>query len=186
MNDNIKKGSITMIIGPMFSGKTSELIRLIKRAEIAKKRCLVLKYSKDLRYSNKVITHDLIDKDCILTSDLIDIYNDFKSGELIFNDYDVIAIDEGSFIKNIELVNKWADYGKIIYIAALDSDYKRNPFQSIVNLVSTAENVIKLTAICTCGDEASFSKRIITDDNIELIGGKESYNSVCRGCYNAI
>lgn len=176
MTDN-SSGSLTIIIGPMFSGKTTELLRLINRAKRASKKCMVIKYIKDVRYGDEVVTHDLVEHQAGYKC------NDLKTLNDKIADYDVIAIDEGSFIKNIELANSWADKGKKVYISALDADYKRNPFEEITRLTAKAEVVIKLTAICKCGNEASFTKRKTLEEEIEVIGGSDIYAAVCRKCY---
>jgi thymidine kinase len=170
-------GSITMIVGPMFSGKTTELIRLIRRSKIANKKCLIVKYAKDTRYSSEIMTHDFIEQEvCCRCNDLNDISDKVSA-------YDVIAIDEGSFIKNIHIVDNWANRGKIVYIAALDSDYQRESFIEISKLMSKSETIIKLTAICKCGNEAIFTDRVSEDEGLEVIGGAEKYRSLCRRCY---
>ncbi len=162
---------------------STELIRRIKRYEIAGKKCIVVKYAKDNRYSDKleIITHDLneskLKSDIISCESLTEIEDKIK-------DVDIIGIDEGQFIKNLHLIDKWAtDYKKTIIVSALDADYLRKPFESITQLVPKSESVKKLKAVCKCGENASFTKRIIESIERELIGGSESYKAVCRNCY---
>jgi len=180
MSMSNNKGYITLIIGPMFSGKTTELIRLIKRATIAGKKCVVVKYDKDIRYGDELHTHDLVEYIASYKC------NDLNQLQEIYKEYDVIAIDEGSFIKNINMVDEWANNGKIIYISALDADFNRNPFANITNLIAKTEVIIKLSAICKCGENASFTYRKNDNVNLEVIGGSEIYNALCRTCYNKL
>ena len=177
-------GSITLILGPMFSGKTSELLRYLNRARLAGKKCIVIKYTGDTRYDvEQISTHDHIKVDShIICDDLNKINYDTQIIE-----YDVICIDEASFIKNIHIVDDWANKGKKIYISALDANYLREPFPTITNLISKSENVVKLKAIFKCRNDAEFTNRKIVDtnnDKIEIIGGCELYESLCRVCFN--
>lgn len=167
---------IELIIGCMFSGKSTELIRIYNRFKIANKRCLMIKHDFDTRYhSDYVITHMGVKMECIKSHSLLDV--DVK-------DYDVICIDEGQFFDDlIEFCSK-ESLDRYIVIAGLDSDFKMNPFPNIVNLIPKCEIVRKLNAIClSCHNDAYFSKRISDEDEINVIGGKDKYISVCRRCY---
>jgi thymidine kinase len=99
--------------------------------------------------------------------------------------HDVVAIDEGQFFPDIvEVSEKLANYGIIVVVAALDGTFQRKPFGNILNLVPLCEQVTKLSAVCIeCGKEAAFTRRTIDSEEIELIGGEETYKPVCRGCY---
>ena len=175
------KGQIQSIFGPMFSGKTSELIRKIKRYNLAKKKCLVINFSKDNRYSseNKICSHDLVSIPAIKTHYLKDISSSFIA------DKQVIGIDEGQFFDDIvEMSQKWANEGKIVIVAALDSSFKMQPFKKVTELLAISEFVQKLSAVCMeCGNDAAFTKRIIEEDSLELVGGIDSYKPVCRKCF---
>ncbi|AAR07422.1 66R [Yaba monkey tumor virus] len=175
---NSRSGYIHIILGPMFSGKSTELIRLLKRYQVAMYTCLVIKYSKDERYGRGLVTHDNDSVPAIPVNSLNEINcNDINA--------DVIGIDEGQFFPDIvEFCDYMANNGKILIVAALDGTFLRQPFGNILNLIPRAEYVLKLTAVCMiCFGSASFSKRISDEQEIEIIGGKEKYQSVCRVCY---
>lgn len=163
----------------MFSGKSTELLRQMRRQVFSGKRCILIKYKGDNRYSdNKIITHDghTIELNTLICDDILDVMNKI----LI---YDVIGIDECQFFKNTYLIDTLAN-NKIVICSSLDGDYNRNPFTNIVNLIPKCENLIKLTAICKCGKEANFSKIKIQTDHIINIGGENMYEPVCRKCHS--
>jgi thymidine kinase len=190
--------SITTIIGPMFSGKTSELIRLIDRKRIAGKSCLIIKHCQDNRFDNitepndssfdiyHVTTHSNIRYhkcDILYLSNI----NDENITNHIFKKYDVVGIEEGFFFKGINyFCNKLANNNIEVIVATLESSYKQELFAEIGDLVATSENVIKLKAICMhCKkEEASFTVRTFNSNEEILIGGTDKYQSVCRSCLN--
>ncbi|RNA40085.1 Thymidine cytosolic [Brachionus plicatilis] len=179
----MSKGQIQLILGPMFSGKTTELIRRMRRYETANHKCMVIKYEKDNRYddTDAISTHDKhMYSANVKTSCLLD--QEFSALK-----YSVIGIDEGQFYKDVvEFCEKMANMGKIVIVAALDGTYQRKGFGSILELVPLAESIVKLTAVCMyCYNDAAFTKRKGNETQIELIGGKESYLAVCRTCYFA-
>jgi thymidine kinase len=173
-----KFGEIQLIIGPMFSGKSTELLRRIDIYNISNRRCILVKYFKDTRYSESMIsTHNKQTKDAIPASNISEIFD-------ILMDYDVIGIDEGQFFNDILEVEKLANNGKIVIIAALDATFQRLPFNKICELIPRCEKLTKLNAVCIdCYSPASFSKRITDEKEVEIIGGKEKYKPVCRRCY---
>lgn len=178
--ENSSRGQIQVIFGPMFSGKTTELIRRLRRYEIAKHCCVIIKYANDLRYdAENISTHDRQCMTAISTTTLTDLKH-------IAANYSVIGIDEGQFFPDIvSFAEKMANDGKIVIVAALDGTFQRRAFGDILQLIPLAESVIKLTAVCmTCFDEASFTKRLGIETEIEVIGGTENYMSVCRKCFN--
>eukprot|EP00771_Trimastix_marina_P000522 gnl/Trimastix_PCT/1542.p1 GENE.gnl/Trimastix_PCT/1542~~gnl/Trimastix_PCT/1542.p1 ORF type:complete len:234 (+),score=32.65 gnl/Trimastix_PCT/1542:69-704(+) len=185
MDDPSPCGRIEVIYGPMFSGKSTELIRRIHRHIAAKRRCLIVKYAKDCRYTEEtdesIATHDRVTftaKSCDRLSEL---------GTRV-RDYDVIAIDEGQFFPDIvSFCEDWANAGKIVLVACLDGTFQRKPFNNILELIPLAENVTKLSAICMiCQRDAAFSKRLDSNDTrVEVIGGADKYIAVCRRCYFA-
>lgn len=181
MNSFETLGEIQLIIGPMFSGKSTELIRRIKIYKISNKNCIIVKHQKDNRYQSapsEIITHDFQTMNAISTNSLSEIID-------ILEKYDVIGIDEGQFFQDITIVaENLANKGKIIIIAALDGTFQRLPFNKICDLIPLCEKVIKLNAVCKkCFGNASFSKRITNEKEIEIIGGLEKYQPVCRKCY---
>lgn len=175
------KGEIQVIFGPMFSGKSTELLRRIRRYKIRNDSCLMLK-TKDTRYINdddKVVTHDEYNFLDAHSCDFL-----FEKLDLAMN-YDVIGIDEGQFFTDIiGFSETLANHGKTVIIACLDSDYRREPFGNICQIIAKAEKITKLTSICHyCKEDASFSARITKETSIKLIGGKDKYRPVCRACY---
>jgi thymidine kinase len=179
--DNATKGEIQVIFGPMFSGKSTELLRRIRRFKVRNDSCVLLK-TKDERYINdndKVVTHDEFNYLEALSCDFLFEKIDRALG------YDVIGIDEGQFFSDIiEFSECMANMGKIVIIACLDSDFRREPFGKICEMIAKAEKVTKLTSICHyCKEDASFSARISRETAIKVIGGRDKYRPVCRACY---
>lgn len=176
------RGRIQVIFGPMFSGKTTELIRRLKRFQFANHKCLIIKYHHDKRYSEQeeIITHDQQKMSAVTCVKLTDLKNN-----TLLDDFSVIGIDEGQFFPDtVSFAEEMANMGKTVIVAALDGSYQRTAFGDILNLIPLAESVIKLTAVCmSCYQEASFTKRIGTERKLEVIGGAEKYMAVCRNCY---
>jgi len=146
----------------MFSGKSTELIRRLKRYEIARYSCLIVKYAKDTRYAQESIaTHDHQSLKAISVSRL----NELKVN---LDDYDVIGIDEGQFFPDVvDFSEDMANKNKTVIIAALDGTFQRKAFASILELVPLAEHVIKLNAVCmNCFGEGSYTKRISADKEV--------------------
>lgn len=171
---------IQLIIGPMFSGKTTELLRRLQRAMIAGKKVILLRPTIDTR---ETITHDELKSTGKIPQIAISNLKDFDS-----NDYDYIGIDEGQFFLNLaENVNNWATNGKHIIVAGLDATSELIPFEEIIQLIPFCEEVIKLNAVCTkCGsDFGAFTKFIGQQkkDKI-LVGGKGLYEARCRKCWH--
>nr|XP_045015065.1 thymidine kinase, cytosolic isoform X2 [Jaculus jaculus] len=172
------RGQIQVILGPMFSGKSTELMRRVRRFQIAQYKCLVVKYAKDTRYSNSFSTHDRNTMDALPACLLRDVTQEALSVA-------VIGIDEGQFFPDIvDFCEAMANAGKTVIVAALDGTFQRKAFGSILNLVPLAESVVKLTAVCMeCYREASYTKRLGLEKEVEVIGGADKYHSVCRLCY---
>ncbi|XP_047001915.1 thymidine kinase, cytosolic-like [Schistocerca americana] len=171
------KGHIQVILGPMFSGKTTELMRRLKRYQIANYKCLVIKYKFDDRFGSEgIFTHDRQTCSAVAAVRLCEVD---PCG------YDIIGIDEGQFFPDIVRFSEdMANKGKIVIVAALDGTYQRLPFGEVLSLVPLAESVIKLTAVCmVCYGEASYTKRTSSDQKVEVIGGADKYMAVCRQCY---
>jgi thymidine kinase len=178
--------SIHLLLGPMYSGKSSELIRRLNRFKIGGKSTFLIKYKNDNRYNttnNKLSTHDEFKVDCNYSSD--GKLMDDKTLNAKLTNIQVICIDEGQFYFDIDtFAEHHANLGKIVIIAALDGDFRRKPFGKILNLIPLAEEFVKLTAVCSCGNEAAFSKRITPETDEILIGGTDKYVAQCRSCYN--
>nr|BAA77559.1 thymidine kinase [Canarypox virus]BAA77564.1 thymidine kinase [Canarypox virus] len=175
-------GEIRLIIGPMFSGKTTELVRLIRRFMISGRKCIIIKHCSDSRYTEgdleAIYTHDKISMEALSCSKLLPLIPKIDN-------FEVIGIDEGQFFEDIvEFSEIMANKGKTVIIAALNGDFKRQLFGNIFKLLSLSESVTSLTAICAvCKNEASFSKRMTDDKDVKVIGGKEMYTAVCRKCF---
>ncbi|XP_006635214.1 thymidine kinase, cytosolic [Lepisosteus oculatus] len=176
------RGQIQVIFGPMFSGKSTELMRRVRRFQIAQYKCLLVKYSKDNRYSDSgVATHDRRTMEAVPASQLRDIYQ-------LALDCAVIGIDEGQFFPDtVEFCEELANMGKTIIVAALDGTFQRKAFGNILNLVPLAESVVKLNAVCMeCFREAAYTKRLGAEKEVEVIGGADKYHAVCRACYGGL
>ncbi|KAF6097665.1 thymidine kinase 1 [Phyllostomus discolor] len=167
-----------VILGPMFSGKSTELMRRVQRFQIAQYKCLVIKYAKDTRYSNLFSTHDRNTMEALPACQLRDTTQEALG-------VDVIGIDEGQFFPDIvEFSEAMANSGKTVIVAALDGTFQRKAFGAILNLVPLAESVVKLNAVCMeCFREAAYTKRLGLEKEVEVIGGADKYHAVCRLCY---
>jgi len=181
--DGQTQGWIEVICGSMFSGKTEELIRRLKRAEFAKQAILLFKPILDNRYSEgNVMSHQGSSLQAIGVSDSSEIMNHWK-GERI------VAIDETQFFDPgiIAVCTALSNKGVRVLIAGLDMDYKGIPFGSMPQLMAIAEYVTKVHAICvSCGNLAQFSHRIVDDKDLVLLGAVDSYKPLCRSCFNSI
>jgi len=178
------KGEIQVIYGPMFSGKTTELLRRIRRYRIRNDSCIIIKTGEP-RYEegdDKVVTHDQYNfLDAVACQELLTVQ------ETACN-YDVIGIDEGQFFPDtISFAEEMAARGKVVIIACLDGDYRRQPFGEICSLVCKAERVTKLSSVCSyCKGDAYFTVRTTQETEVKVIGGSEKYKPVCRGCYGLV
>jgi len=173
-------GQVQLILGPMFSGKTTELIRRLKRYQIARYECLIVKYAEDKRYDDDgIATHDRQSLKAVKANYLKTLKD--------VDHYDVIGVDEGQFFPDlVEFCERAADNGKIVLVAALDGTYQRKGFGGILDLIPLAEHISKLTAVCMlCFGEGSFTKRISDDKGLEVIGGADKYMAVCRACFKS-
>ncbi len=173
-------GWIEVITGSMFSGKTEELLRRLRRAQIAKQRVKLFKPSLDTRYSAQdVVSHDSNKMESTPIS---------KPEELLqlAEDADVIGIDEAQFFDQtiVDVCNRLANQGKRVIVAGLDMDYKGQPFGPMPYLMAIAEYVTKVHAICIrCGNLANYSHRIDSSDQLIELGEKDKYEPLCRACY---
>ena len=179
-NKKQQKGWIEVVCGSMFSGKTEELIRRLKRAEFAKLKVEIYKPSVDIRYDeNDVVSH----QGTTIRSTPVPAAENIL---LLANDVDVIGIDEAQFFDE-QLPNaceKLANAGIRVIVAGLDMDFSGKPFGPIPSLLAKAEYVTKVHAICmTCGDLAQFSHRKIASESLVLLGEVDEYEPLCRKCY---
>jgi thymidine kinase len=182
-------GWIELVCGSMFSGKTEELLRRVRRAEIARKRVLLFKPSIDHRYGLvRVASHNGVAREDVLV-----VNSAAEVLSLVTPDVEVVAIDEVQFFdwSIADVCTTLAGQGKRIIVAGLDQDFRGEPFGPMPLLLALAEHVDKLHAICViCGAEASRTQRLIDgrparyDDPIILVGGSESYEARCRACHD--
>jgi len=179
-NNSERSGWVEVICGSMFSGKTEELIRRLKRARIARQKVEIFKPSVDTRYDEEdVVSHDANS----VRSTPVQSSNQIL---LLANDFDVVGIDEAQFFDDelASVCNTLANNGIRVIVAGLDMDYLGNPFGPIPALLATAEYVTKVHAICPhCGDLANYSHRTVDQDGQVMLGETESYEPLCRRHY---
>lgn len=180
-------GWIEVVCGSMFSGKTEELIRRVRRAQIAQQKVQVFKPAMDTRYARrKVASHNGMQVEAV------PVKSTARLRALIEPDTTVIAIDEVQFFDNqvVALCEELANQGTRVIVAGLDMDFRGEPFGPVPTLMARAERVDKLQAICVvCGGPASRTQRLINDqpaaydDPVILVGASEVYEARCRGCH---
>ena len=183
LESNKHKGWIEVVCGSMFSGKTEELIRRMKRAQFANLKVEIFKPSIDVRYSEvEVVSHD---SNAIQSTPVESAQNIL----LLATDVDVVGIDEAQFFDDgiVEVCRKLADSGIRVIVAGLDMDYMGVPFGPMPALMATAEYVTKVHAICVrCGDLAHHSHRLTEDDKQVLLGAQDTYQPICRHCFKEL
>lgn len=175
-----RKGWIEVICGSMFSGKTEELIRRLKRAKYAKQKVEIFKPSIDTRYDDvEVVSHD---SNAIHSTPV----NSAQSILLLTGDVDVVGIDEAQFFDSgiIEVCNQLANRGVRVVVAGLDMDFLGNPFGPMPGLICSAEYITKVHAVCvSCGNLANFSHRKTKDNSLVVLGETDTYEPLCRDCF---
>ncbi len=173
-------GWIEVIAGCMFSGKTEELIRRIRRAQIARQKVAIFKPKIDTRYSNDhIVSHS----EAKLLSTVVECSDEILARA---QDAQVVGIDEGQFFDPgiVEVAEKLANQGKRVIIAGLDQDYRGKPFEPMPQLLAVAEYITKTLAICVvCGNPADRTQRITPGQERVLVGAKEAYEARCRKCF---
>jgi len=180
VNQNEQFGWIEVICGSMFSGKTEELIRRLKRAQIAQQRVEIFKPAIDTRYDDELVTSH--DQNQIRSTPVPAAANI----PLLVNDCEVVGIDEAQFFDDeiVQVCNDLANRGIRVIVAGLDMDFKGNPFGPMPALMATAEYVTKVHAVCTrTGNLAQFSHRTSSDDGIVVLGEKETYEPLSRAAF---
>ena len=183
VNHKEQLGWIEVICGSMFSGKTEELLRRLKRARFANQHVLIFKPQTDVRYSDKkVVSHDANEIMSTPVENAIDILSKVS-------DADVVAIDEAQFFDDeiIAVCNQLANNGIRVIVAGLDMDFKGNPFGPMPHLMAIAEFVTKVHAICTkTGNLAHFSHRTSENDDLVLLGERTEYEPLSRAAFNKL
>lgn len=180
-HSNKRRGWIEVVCGSMFSGKTEELIRRMKRAQFAKMKVEIFKPAIDTRYHEiKVVSHDSNEIHSTPVQSSANI-------PLLATGCDVVGIDEAQFFDNglVGVCNQLASQGVRVIVAGLDMDFRGEPFGPVPALMATAEYVTKVHAICMrCGNLANHSHRIVKGDALVHLGEKDSYEPLCRDCFD--
>jgi thymidine kinase len=176
-------GWIEVICGCMFSGKTEELIRRLRRAQIAKQKVAVFKPKVDTRYSAEHITSH---SEQSLVAQVVGDANEILD---LVNDAQVVGIDKGQFFKPniVDACNHLADQGKRVIVAGLDQDYTGKPFEPMPQLLAVAEYITKTLAICVvCGNPADRTQRMVNQHERFIVGAKNIYEARCRCCHEPL
>lgn len=172
---------LEVICGPMFSGKSEELIRRLRRAQIARQRVQVFKPSIDDRYSvDRIVSHSELSLQAQVAKTAAEVM------ALIDDRTEVIGIDEVQFFdgKIVELCEKLANMGRRVIVAGLDLDYRGVPFEPVPQLMAIAEYVTKTLAVCArCGAAASRTQRMVASDERVVVGALDAYEARCRRCF---
>jgi thymidine kinase len=180
-NTQPRTGWIEVVCGSMFSGKTEELIRRLNRAKIARQKVEIFKPAIDKRYHDEdIVSHN---ENSIRSTPV----HSAEEILLFAGDCDVVGIDEAQFLDSnlVEVCNKLASHGKRVIVAGLDMDFAGKPFGPMPLLLSIAEYVTKVHAVCVvCGEVAQYSYRKVTSQDKILLGETDSYEARCRRCYN--
>ena len=176
-----RTGWIEVITGSMFSGKSEEMIRRLRRAQIARQRVQIFKPQIDSRHGHDhIVSHSdmRIEAELVTTAQQILEKVDHKT--------EVVGIDEGQFFdpQLIDVCNQLADMGKRVIVAGLDQDYLGKPFEPMLQLLAVAEYITKTLAICVrCGDPANHTQRLVSSTDRVVVGGAEAYEARCRRCF---
>jgi thymidine kinase len=164
----------------MFSGKTEELIRRLRRAQIARMQVAIFKPSLDTRYDkDKLVSHSTLSLESTTVADAAQILT-------LANDAQVVGVDEAQFFgpEIVKVCRNLADQGKQIIVAGLDQDYRGEPFEPVPQLLAEAEYITKTLAICVrCGAPASRTQRLSDESNRVVVGAQERYEARCRACF---
>ena len=174
-------GTIEVIVGSMFSGKSEELIRRVRRAEIARQKVQIFKPRLDARYADdQIVSHS----DMKMPSEVVEHAQEIE--QRLKPDTEVVGIDEGQFFDQslVEVATRLADHGVRVIVAGLDQDYMGRPFEPMPQLMAVAEYVTKTLAICmTCGAPANRSQRLVPATDRVVVGGAQKYEARCRHCF---
>lgn len=175
-------GWVEVICGPMFSGKSEELIRRVVRVDIARRKVQVFKPALDDRYANQeIVSHSRLSVSAIPVEDSAELLG------LVDDDTEVVGVDEAQFFDDglVEVVESLARGGRQVIVAGLDLDYLGRPFEPIPTLATRAEYVTKALAVChRCGEPANFTQRTVVSDDLVVLGATDSYEARCRRCWD--
>lgn len=185
----IEEGYLELILGPMFSGKTTRILEIYNHYSYIQKRIIVINYAEDKRYHETMLsTHDHKMIPCVLEIDLKDMWtNSNNKNYAQIHNSDVILINEGQFFRELKeiVIDMVERNNKTVYICGLDGDFKRNKFGEILDLLPFCDNVVKLKSLCSkCrnGKRALFSHRV-TEEQGQVSIGSDNYKPLCRSCY---
>lgn len=174
-------GWIEVIVGPMFSGKSEELIRRLRRAEIARQRVQIFKPVIDQRYTvNGIVSHSGLEIASELVAEAHEILQKVSPRT------EVVGIDEGQFLGEglVDVCTQLADLGKRVMVTGLDTDFMGRPFEPIPRLLAVAEEITKLLAICVrCGNPAVHTQRLVASEELIVVGASGAYEARCRRCF---
>jgi thymidine kinase len=184
---NNTTGYLELIIGPMYSGKTSKLIEIYKQCIFCNIPVCIINHSIDTRYHDTLLSsHDKIMVPCLQANNLNEIWNDTSAQTNALRDSDVILINEGQFFSDLyDNVLDMVKNNKKVYICGLDGDFERKKFGQILELIPHSNNVTKITSLCSLckdGTRGIFSMRLTCEKQQTLVGS-DNYIPVCRGCY---
>lgn len=187
-----QEGYLELILGPMFSGKTTQIIQIHNNYSYIGKTVAVVNYAEDKRYHDSMLsTHDHKMIPCILSHNIENIWNDKNNTNNSFysdlHNADVILINEGQFFQNLKsvVIDMVENYNKIVYICGLDGDFKREKFGELLDLIPLCDKVTKLTSFCSnCrnGKKGLFSCRV-SKETEQVVIGSDNYKPLCRQCY---
>jgi thymidine kinase len=175
------RGRVELVVGPMFSGKTTDLMRRMRRYELAEMDCIVVKYARDVRYADgaEIATHDKRFMNAVACTTLAEVRERAAAATCI-------GIDEGQFFPDlVPFCEDMAAAGRVVVVAALSGTFDRQPFPAVAQLVACADTVTALTAVCMhCHRDAPFTLRIdASNRDVEDIGGADKYVAACRACH---
>ncbi|KAL0219930.1 hypothetical protein P9112_005590 [Eukaryota sp. TZLM1-RC] len=173
-------GNLVLFLGPMFAGKTTSMINHCRKLANNGENVLVLKYAKDVRYSDScaLVTHDGDSIQALPVHKLKD-----ACPEISRLKPTVIGIDEGQFYADIDLARSWVEQGFTVLVSALSGTFERKAFDNVLDLIAVADSIHLLHSKCKCGNFAPYSQRLVASKEVELIGGADSYSPVCRKCF---
>ena len=175
-------GWVEVICGPMFSGKSEELIRRVVRSKLARIQVQVFKPQLDDRYAEtEVVSHSAMRVEATPVEDSLELLKSINDAT------HVIGIDEAQFFDDglVDIVDNLAATGKQVIVAGLDTDYLRRPFEPVPTLCDRAEYVTKMLAVChKCGGPALYTQRIVRSDDLVVLGAQDAYEARCRMCYD--
>jgi len=174
-------GWIEVVVGPMFSGKSEELIRRLRRAEIARQRVQIFKPAIDARYAaNEIVSHSGLGISSDNVSTAAEVLEKMQPRT------EVVGIDEAQFLGEgiLDVCTKLANMGKRVIVAGLDTDYRGRPFEPMPRLLAVAEEITKLLAICVrCGNPAVHTQRLVESEELIVVGAGGAYEARCRRCF---